>query len=89
MDRGAGAHRRRTNEHGPLGRTQSLRSFAELRKVDVGYDVPPALTFFPVPPRPAAEDPPQPGAAGRAAHDPRARYSARRWPFCRWPSSRP
>ena len=23
--------------------------------MDVGYDVPPALTFFPVPPRPAAE----------------------------------
>ncbi len=33
---------------------QSLRSFGELRTVDVGYDVPPALTFFPVPPRPAA-----------------------------------
>jgi Asp-tRNA(Asn)/Glu-tRNA(Gln) amidotransferase A subunit family amidase len=33
---------------------QSLASFAELRKVDVGYDVSPALTFFPVPPRPAA-----------------------------------
>jgi Asp-tRNA(Asn)/Glu-tRNA(Gln) amidotransferase A subunit family amidase len=34
--------------------TRSLRSFAELRKVDIGYDVPPALTFLPVPPRPAA-----------------------------------
>jgi Asp-tRNA(Asn)/Glu-tRNA(Gln) amidotransferase A subunit family amidase len=34
---------------------QSLRSFEELRKVDVSYDVPPALTFFPTPPRPAAE----------------------------------
>ena len=34
---------------------ESLRSFEELRKVDVGYDVPPALTFFPTPPRPAAE----------------------------------
>ena len=34
--------------------TRSLSSFAELRKVDVGYDVPPALTFFPAPPRPAA-----------------------------------
>ena len=34
---------------------RSLRSFDELRKVDVGYDVPPALTFFPTPPRPAAE----------------------------------
>ena len=33
---------------------RSLQSFAELRKVDVGYDVAPALTFFPVPPRPAA-----------------------------------
>jgi len=33
---------------------RSLRSFAELRKVDVGYDVPPALCFFPAPPRPAA-----------------------------------
>ncbi len=33
---------------------QSLRSFAELRKVDVGYDVAPALTFFPIAPRPAA-----------------------------------
>jgi Asp-tRNA(Asn)/Glu-tRNA(Gln) amidotransferase A subunit family amidase len=33
---------------------QSLRAFAELRAVDVGYDVPPALTFFPTPPRPAA-----------------------------------
>ena len=42
-------------------RTRTARSvqracgeFAELRKVDVGYDVPPALTFFPAPPRPAA-----------------------------------
>jgi Asp-tRNA(Asn)/Glu-tRNA(Gln) amidotransferase A subunit family amidase len=34
--------------------TRSLTSFAELRKVDIGYDVPPALTFLPVPPRPAA-----------------------------------
>ena len=34
--------------------SRSLSSFAELRKVDVGYDVPPALTFFPAPPRPAA-----------------------------------
>jgi Asp-tRNA(Asn)/Glu-tRNA(Gln) amidotransferase A subunit family amidase len=34
---------------------RSLRSFADLRKVDVGYDVPPALTFLPSPPRPAAE----------------------------------
>jgi Asp-tRNA(Asn)/Glu-tRNA(Gln) amidotransferase A subunit family amidase len=33
---------------------QSLAAFAELRKVDVSYDVAPALTFFPVPPRPAA-----------------------------------
>ena len=33
---------------------RALREFAELRKVDVGYDVAPALTFFPVPPRPAA-----------------------------------
>ncbi len=32
---------------------QSLRSFGELRAVNVGYDVPPALTFFPSPPRPA------------------------------------
>lgn len=32
---------------------QSLSAFAELRKVDVGYDVSPALTFFPVAPRPA------------------------------------
>jgi Asp-tRNA(Asn)/Glu-tRNA(Gln) amidotransferase A subunit family amidase len=34
---------------------RSLSSFAELRKVKIGYDVAPALTFFPVPPRPAAE----------------------------------
>jgi Asp-tRNA(Asn)/Glu-tRNA(Gln) amidotransferase A subunit family amidase len=34
--------------------TRSLRSFADLRKVEVGYDVPPALTFLPVPPRPSA-----------------------------------
>jgi Asp-tRNA(Asn)/Glu-tRNA(Gln) amidotransferase A subunit family amidase len=33
---------------------QSLAAFAELRKVELGYDVAPALTFFPVPPRPAA-----------------------------------
>ena len=33
---------------------RALREFAELRKVDVGYDVAPALTFFPAPPRPAA-----------------------------------
>ncbi len=32
---------------------QSLRSFEELRKVDVGYDIPPALVFYPTPPRPA------------------------------------
>jgi Asp-tRNA(Asn)/Glu-tRNA(Gln) amidotransferase A subunit family amidase len=34
---------------------QSVRGFEELRKVDVAYDVPPALTFFPTPPRPSAE----------------------------------
>jgi Asp-tRNA(Asn)/Glu-tRNA(Gln) amidotransferase A subunit family amidase len=34
---------------------ESVRGFEELRKVDVGYDVPPALTFFPTPPRPSAE----------------------------------
>lgn len=28
---------------------QSLESFGELRKVEVGYDVPPALTFLPTP----------------------------------------
>ena len=33
---------------------QSLSSFVELRKVDIAYDVPPALTFFPAAPRPAA-----------------------------------
>jgi Asp-tRNA(Asn)/Glu-tRNA(Gln) amidotransferase A subunit family amidase len=33
---------------------RALREFADLRKVDVAYDVAPALTFFPVPPRPAA-----------------------------------
>lgn len=33
---------------------ESLRDFEELRKVEIGYDVPPALTFFPTPPRPAA-----------------------------------
>ena len=33
---------------------QSLRSFEELRKVDVGYDIPPSLMFFPTPPRPSA-----------------------------------
>src|SRR5262245_47494865 len=33
---------------------RSLQTFADLRKVDVGYDVPPAFTFFPVPPRPAS-----------------------------------
>ncbi len=33
---------------------RSLHEFAELRAVDVGYDVPPALTFFPTPPGPAA-----------------------------------
>ena len=47
---------------------RSLRSFAELRKVDVGYDVPPALTFLPAPPRPAGGRPAQPGATGRDAH---------------------
>ena len=36
------------------GASASLRSFEELRKVDVGYDIPPALMFFPTPPRPAA-----------------------------------
>lgn len=33
---------------------ETLRSFEQLRKVDVGYDVAPALTFFPTPPRPSA-----------------------------------
>jgi Asp-tRNA(Asn)/Glu-tRNA(Gln) amidotransferase A subunit family amidase len=32
---------------------RSLRTFADLRKVNVGYEVPPALTFFPVPPHPS------------------------------------
>jgi len=34
---------------------RSLSSFSELRKVEVGYDVAPALTFFPAPPRLAVE----------------------------------
>ncbi len=34
---------------------RSLSSFGELRKVEIGYDVAPALTFFPVPPRPASD----------------------------------
>ncbi len=34
---------------------ESLGEFEELRRVNVGYDVPPALTFFPTPPRPTAE----------------------------------
>jgi Asp-tRNA(Asn)/Glu-tRNA(Gln) amidotransferase A subunit family amidase len=34
---------------------QSLQSFADLRRVEVGYDVPPALTFWPSPPRPPAK----------------------------------
>jgi hypothetical protein len=33
---------------------RSLRSFADLRKVEIGYDVPPALTFLPAQSRPAA-----------------------------------
>jgi Asp-tRNA(Asn)/Glu-tRNA(Gln) amidotransferase A subunit family amidase len=33
---------------------RSLRSFEELRKIEIGYDVAPALSFFPTPPRPAA-----------------------------------
>jgi Asp-tRNA(Asn)/Glu-tRNA(Gln) amidotransferase A subunit family amidase len=33
--------------------TQSQERFAELRKVDVGYDTPPALTFLPAPVEPA------------------------------------
>ena len=68
---------------------QSLRSFAELRKVDVGYDVAPALTFFPVPPRPAAADQAEPGDAGRDAASsagPTRRKSSR---SCRSSSCRP
>jgi Asp-tRNA(Asn)/Glu-tRNA(Gln) amidotransferase A subunit family amidase len=34
--------------------TRSLRAYADLRKVDIGYDVPPALTFFPAPITPVA-----------------------------------
>jgi Asp-tRNA(Asn)/Glu-tRNA(Gln) amidotransferase A subunit family amidase len=34
---------------------RSLSSFVELRKVEVGYDVAPSLTFFPAPPRPTNE----------------------------------
>jgi Asp-tRNA(Asn)/Glu-tRNA(Gln) amidotransferase A subunit family amidase len=33
---------------------RSLRSFADLRKVDVGYDIAPAVSFLPAPPQPAA-----------------------------------
>ncbi len=62
--------------------TQSLRSFAELRKVDVGYDVPPALTFLPVPPRPAAAIKRNQlvPAQGRTSG---ARARPRSWPSCR------
>jgi Asp-tRNA(Asn)/Glu-tRNA(Gln) amidotransferase A subunit family amidase len=47
--------------------TRSLRSFADLRKVDIGYDVPPALTFLPTPPRPATavrRNQARPGSSG-------------------------
>jgi Asp-tRNA(Asn)/Glu-tRNA(Gln) amidotransferase A subunit family amidase len=33
---------------------RSLQTFADLRKVDIGYDVPPCMTFFPRPPAPTA-----------------------------------
>ena len=63
--------------------TRSLRSFAELRKVDVGYDVPPALTFLPAPPRPAAavrrnQARPAESHAHRSGPAP-----PRSWRFCR------
>jgi Asp-tRNA(Asn)/Glu-tRNA(Gln) amidotransferase A subunit family amidase len=41
----------RTSTAKSVGR--SLREFEDLRKVEIGFDVPPALTFFPVPPRDA------------------------------------
>jgi Asp-tRNA(Asn)/Glu-tRNA(Gln) amidotransferase A subunit family amidase len=42
-------------ERGSTARSvqRSLRNFAELRKVEVGYDVPPCMTFFPRPPAPS------------------------------------
>ena len=88
VDRRARSHRRGTRQRQRGRSARSLRSFAELRKVDVGYDVPPALTFLPAPPRPAGRCPAQPGAAGR---DVTARRPARprSWRFCRSPSSRP
>jgi Asp-tRNA(Asn)/Glu-tRNA(Gln) amidotransferase A subunit family amidase len=33
---------------------ETLRRFDELRNVEIGFDVPPALTFLPAPPRPSA-----------------------------------
>ena len=50
MDRRARVDRRGAGERGQEVQ-RSLGSFAELRKVDVGYDVAPALAFVPVPPR--------------------------------------
>ncbi len=82
-----------TDDERARSRDRSTRAsgrIEELRKVDVGYDVPPALTFFPAPPRPAAEvrrnratpiDTPHARAArlGRGARVPAGRPSSRSW----------
>ena len=63
----------RTNEHGAFGRAEPPIEFAELRKVDVGYDVPPALTFFPDPAPSGGCDPAEPGDADRGPDAAQAR----------------
>ena len=72
VDRRPRAHRRGARERRPASVQQSLESFEALRKVDVGYDVPPALAFVPAPGlRPAERRPAQPGRA-RSSRTPRA-----------------
>ena len=68
---------------------ESLGSFQELRKVDVGYDVPPALAFVPAPGcgRPGGR--PQPGQADRHRPHFGGPTRTRLWRSCRSPSFRP
>ncbi len=63
--------------------TRSLRSFAELRKVEIGYEVPPALTFLPMPPRPAAPIARNQATASREGELRCDRARQRSWLSCR------
>ena len=76
VDRRAGTDRQGARERPPRDSSEASNSFEALRKVEVGYDVPPALSFNPAPGLKPAADVKRNQAATRSQRPPVKRPSS-------------